>query len=263
MNLVELREAAEELETVLRLQTYPLAVRMLNDEREIPERAKRPVRDLGYHLSTCQLFAMARRQGLTLAQLMEDMWCVQPVVGYGMAEPPDYFMDGKGRFTDSARTHEAGRAWARAFPRLQAGGYVGVVAAPAKATNFEPDLIIIYCDPSQLTQLLSVKNWLDGLDVESKLSGHAACVYAVVPAVKTGQWQVTAPCPGDRAMGLARHDEMIVSFPTTALPDAVAGLVHAREHGHGLPLAPAMSTEYKMEEPYLKIGQLMGMDWLK
>jgi len=79
MNLVELWEAAEELETVLRLQTYPLAVRMLKDEGEIPERAKRPVRDLGYHLSTCQLFAMARRQGLTLAQLMEDMWCVQPV----------------------------------------------------------------------------------------------------------------------------------------------------------------------------------------
>jgi uncharacterized protein (DUF169 family) len=263
MNLLELRSAAEECETILRLQTYPLAVKMLKNGEEIPKGAKRPVKDLGYHLSTCQLFAMVRRQGIALAQLMEDMWCVQPVVGYGLAETPSYFMDGKDRFATSARTPDAGKTWAKAFPRLEAGKYVGVVAAPAKAASFEPDLIMIYCDPSQLTQLLSVKNWLDGLDVTSTLSGHAACVYAVVPTLLTGQWQVTVPCPGDRAMGLARHDEMIVSLPATALPDAVTGLAYAHEHGHGLPIAPTMSPEYKMEEAYVKIGNLMGMDWLK
>lgn len=263
MKLVELRETAEQLEMVLRLQTYPLAVRMVKSEDEIPEGAKRPVRDLGYHLSTCQLFAMARRQGMTLAQLKEDMWCVQPVVGYGLAEPPDYYMNGEDRFTDSARTHEAGRSWAQAFPRLRAGEYVGVVVAPAKAADFEPDVIMFYCDPGQVTQLLSAKNWLDGLDVESKLSGHAACVYAIVPVIQTGTWQVAAPCPGDRAFGLARHDEMIVSFPATALPDVVAGLMHIREYGEGLPLVLTMRPEYEMVEPYPKIGRLMGMDWVK
>lgn len=263
MNLVELREAAEQLETTLRLQTYPIAVKMLKSEEEISEGAKRPLRDLGYHLSTCQVFAMARRQGMTLAQLKEDMWCVEPVMGYGLAETPTYFLDGNNRFPDSASTPEAGRTWAQAFPRLNAGEYVGVVSAPAKSAGFEPDLIMVYCDPSQLTQLLSAKNWLDGLDVDCKLSGHAACVYAVVPTVQTGQWQITSPCGGDRNRGLARHDEMIISFPATALTDVVAALVHAREHGHGLPAAPTMRPEYDLPATYVKIGEMMGMDWVK
>jgi uncharacterized protein (DUF169 family) len=262
MDLVELHQIVKELEEVLRLQSFPLAVKMVKVEGEIPQEASRPVKDLGHHLSTCQLFAIARRQGITLAQLKEDMWCVQPVVGYGLAQAPDYFMNGKDRFTDSARTPEAGKAWVRGFPRFPVGEYIGVVAAPARVADFEPDLIMIYCDPCQLTQLLSAKNWLDGLDIESKLSGHAACVYAIVPTIKSGNWQVTVPCPGDRAMGLARHDEMIVSIPTTGLSDAVTALVYARDHGQGLPLAPLMSTEYKLEEPYLKTGRKMGMEWL-
>lgn len=263
MNLKGLREAAGELETMLRPQTYPIAVKMLKSEGEIPNGAKRPLRDLGYHLSTCQVFAMARRQGMALAQLKEDMWCVEPVIGFGMAEAPDYFLDGNNRFPDSASTPEAGRAWAQAFPRLPVGEYVGVAAAPAKVAEFEPDLVMIYCDPSQLTQLLSAKNWIDGLDVDCKLSGHAACVYAVVPTVQADKWQITSPCGGDRARGLARHDEVIASFPATALPDVVAGLVHAQKHGHGLPQLPTMRPEYDLPDTYVKIGQMVGMDWVK
>ena len=263
MNLVQLREAAEELETLLRLQTYPIAVKMVKGEEEIPEGIKRPMRDLGYHLSTCQVFAMARRQGIALAQLKEDMWCVEPVIGYGLAEAPAYFLDGGNRFPTSAGTPEAGRTWAQGFPRLETGRYVGVIAAPAKDADFEPDLIMIYCDPSQLTQLLSAKNWIDGLDVDCKLSGHAACVYSVVPTVETGTWQITSPCGGDRNRGLARHDEMIASLPASELPGVVTALAHAHENGHGLPAAPTMRPEYDLPEAYVRIGEMMGMDWVK
>ena len=193
MNLAELREAAAGVEAILRLQTFPLAVKMLKSEDEVPQEAKRPLRDLGYHLSTCQVFSMSRRQGMALAQLKEDMWCVEPVLGYGLAEAPEFFLEGNNRYPGTARTPEAGKAWALAFPRLRPGDYVGVVSAPAKQASFEPDLIMIYCDPSQLTQLLIAKNWMDGLDVDSKLSGHAACVYAVVPTVQTKEWKVISP----------------------------------------------------------------------
>lgn len=193
MGLARLREAAAGVEAILRLQTLPLAVKMLKSEEEIPEGAKRPLKDLGHHLSTCQLFAMARRQGMILAQLKEDMWCVEPVIGYGMAEAPDYFLEGHNRYPATARTLEAGRAWAQAFPRLKVGEYVGIASAPARAANFEPDLVMLYCDPSQLTQLLIAKNWIDGRDVECGLSGHADCVYAVVPTVQTGQWSIASP----------------------------------------------------------------------
>jgi len=82
------REPAEEIERRLRLKTFPLAVKMLEKEQDIPEGAVRPKRDLGYHLATCQGFAMSRREGTLLAMLKEDMWCSESVIGLGLAEPP-------------------------------------------------------------------------------------------------------------------------------------------------------------------------------
>lgn len=258
-----LRDAAEGIEGVLRLKTFPLAVKMLRSEGEIPEGARRPVQDFGYHLSTCQVFAMSRREGMTLAQTKEDMWCFEPAIGLGLAAAPEAFLAGLNRFPKSARTLDAGQTWARALPRLEVGEYVGVVSAPAKTATFEPELVMVYCDPVQLTQLLIVKNWMDGVDIGGRLSGHAACVYAVVPTLQTGHWAVTCPCRGDRARGLARDDEIIVSIPTSQLPEVLEGLLHLREDGSGLPLALSMRPEYPLAPPYVEMAQLLGMGWVK
>ena len=92
---------AEELDKRLRLGTFPLAVKLLEKEEDIPAEAKRPLRDFGYHLTACQAFAMSRREGATIAMLKEDMWCFEPVIGFGIAEAPQYFLDG-GILTNSA-----------------------------------------------------------------------------------------------------------------------------------------------------------------
>ena len=87
-----LHKYAEELEKRLRLKTFPLAVKLLEKEADIPKEAVRPFRDLGYHMPLCQAFATSRREGTLMALLKEDMLCFEPVVGYGMAEPPQYFL---------------------------------------------------------------------------------------------------------------------------------------------------------------------------
>jgi uncharacterized protein (DUF169 family) len=263
MEMAEIREAATGIESILRLQSYPLAVKMLRSEDEIPEGAKRPLRDLGHRLSTCQVFSLSRRQGMSLAQMKEDMWCVEPVLGFGMAEPPEYFLEGNNRYPGTASTLEAGRTWAQSFPRLPVGEYAGFVSAPAGSANFVPDLLVIYCDPSQLTQLLIARNWMDGVDQECKLSGHAACVYAVAPTVSSGQWQITSPCRGDRARAMARDDEMIASIPTSDIPAVLEGLLHVQRGGGGLPLALSLRPEYDLPPSYVEIGKMIGMDWVR
>ncbi|HEX2924209.1 MAG TPA: DUF169 domain-containing protein [Chloroflexota bacterium] len=263
MTLQSLRDAAAAIESILRLKSFPLAVKMLRSEDEIPEGAKRPVRDLGRHLSTCQGFALSRRDGLTVAQTKEDMWCFEPVLGYGLAKPPKLFLEGQNQIPKAARTLEVGRTWVESLPRLALGEYIGVVSAPAKEATFEPDLVIVYCDPSQLTQLLMVKDWMDGVDVASKLSGHAACIYAVVPTLQTGEWSVASPCRGDRARALASDDEIAVSIPAAQLPETRDGLIHFGEYESGLPLALSMLHEYPLAPGYVKIGRMIGMDWLE
>ncbi len=255
-----LRELNRQLESQLRLQTYPLAIRLLESEDEIPGEALRPLKDLGHHLSTCQAFAMSRREGLMVAELKKDMWCPEPVIGYGLEPPPRFFLEGHNRYPKDVATLEAGATWAsREFPRLEPGRYIGVLSAPLASAPFEPHVIAIYCNTAQLTILLLGIAYGDGLDVEVKLSGHAACVYAVVPTLKTGRCWVTLPCMGDRARAMAGDDEIIFTIPPQDAEDLLKGLRHIEKTGRRIPFRRSMQPEYELLESYEKMAKMLGI----
>lgn len=259
MKLSLLAEYAEELERRLRLKTYPLAIKLLEGEKDIPEGAQRPLKDFGYHLSTCQGFAVSRRDGMVLAMLKEDMWCFEPVVGYGMAEPPQYFLEGHNRFPADVKSLEAGRNYASDFPRLPVGKYIGVMSAPLKTTNFEPDLVMIYGDSAQISLLLLAREYEDGHDLKCSLSSHAACVYSVVPVMQTGECRVAIPCRGDHYEAMAGDDELIFTVPKVKLEGLMGGLRYLETTGSKLPKSYEMRREPELEESYAKIAKMMGM----
>lgn len=250
-------EYAERIEEHIRPMSYPLAIKLLESEKDIPEGAIRPKRDFGTCLSTCQCFSLSRKFGTTIAQLKEDMWCPEPVIGFGLAEPPQYFLEGNNRYPDGVETLEAGANWAREFPRFEVSKYIGVVSAPLKTSNFEPDLAVIYCNSAQLLRLLLGIAYKDGRDITTRLGGHAACVYAVVPAMEKNECQASVPCRGDRGYAGAQDDEMIFSIPKEKLEDLVLGL---EQDGTGaIPTRFSMTPEYRLSVPYAKIARLMGM----
>jgi len=249
----------EEIEKGLRLRTSPIAVKLLEKEADIPEGAKRPVRDFGYHLALCQAFAMSRRQGTVVAMLKEDMWCFFPVIGYGLAEPPKYFLDGHSCYPD-VMTLEACKKWAQAYPRLQTGKYIGVVSAPLMTANFEPDLVIIYCDSAQLSALLLGLAYKDGRDITCRLTAETACVYSVAPAIQSGECQVALPCGGDRIYAGARDDEMVFAVPKGKVEDLMLGLRQILDKlGFRGLSEPLMVPEWELPEPYVNTAKMLGM----
>jgi len=258
MTLGVFHNYGEELEKRLRLKTFPLAVKLLEKEEDIPEGAQRPLRDFGYHLSLCQGFTMSRREGTLLAMLKEDMWCFEPVVGLGLAEPPAYFLEGHNRFPHDVETLEAGSNYAHEFPRLEVGKYIGIASASLATANFEPDLVMIYCDSPQLSLLLLGREYKKGFNLKCSLSSHAACVYSVVPVIQSGECQVAIPCRGDRYRAMAGDDEMIFTVPKGKLEDLLLGLRHCQEYGSRLPKVPVMQPEYALSESYEKIAKMIG-----
>ncbi len=255
----ELIKNAEDIGRLLRLRTSLLAVKMLRSEADIPQGAKRPMKDLGYHLDLCQAFAMSRWGGETIAMLKEDMWCFEPVIGFGLGEPPEEFLEGHNRFPLSAMTLEAGKKWAQSFPRLKVGEVLGIVSAPLEKSNFEPDVVIIYCDPAQLTQILLAKNCVDGEDVNCTLSGHAACVYTIVPILKHKQCLIASPCRGDRRVAMAQHTEIIFSASPGMITDIRKALLYLEERGEGFPWKIELKPNPGLPESYIKIGRIMGI----
>ena len=259
-DLKVLHDYAEELERKLRLKTFPIAIKLLESEKDIPEGVIRPKIDTGQHMALCVGFMKARRDGQALAMLKQDMWCFDPVVGLGMAEPPEFFLEGRNRFPASISSLEAGKNWSQAFPRLKTGKYIGIMMAPLKKANFQPDLVVIYCDVAQLTQLLMAAGWKEGRDVTCRMSGSSTCVYATIPAMQRGEYQVTSPCAGDVRHAMAQDDEIIFTIPIKKMDDLMAGLRYLEKQGTTLPRTLTVEMEYQLSDIYKKLGKMVGLD---
>lgn len=252
MNLEEIREYTSEMEEYMKLQLPILGVKMIRSGDEIPKEALRPVRDLGTHMCTCAALAVSARFGWVIAQTKEDMWCFEPVIGYGFEEPPEYFLEGHNRYPETARSLETGETWARNFPRFEYGVYKAIAFAPLKKIGFEPDLFMVYGFPGQILQLLLAKNWVDGLDVKPTVSGHAACVYSIVPVLKKDQIQVTVPCVGGVSIAGIPETYMIFSSPMKMISKLAEGLLHIKNTLFGLPYKPLLTSSPHFPESIIR-----------
>jgi uncharacterized protein (DUF169 family) len=240
------------------LKTFPISLKLLAKEADIPKETQRPLKNFAHHFALCQSFQLTRRDGVTIAMLKEDHWCFEPVVGYGLGEPPEHFLEGHNRYPRDVATLEAGRHYAAEFPRLETGEYIGIASAPLRATNFDPDFVMIYCDSAQLSLLMLGREYKDGRSLKCALSSHAACVYGVIPAAQTGDCYVAIPCRGDHYRAMAGDEEMIFTVPRQKLDDLMEGLRHIEKTGSRLPQGYAVQPEYALPESYKKIGQMMG-----
>lgn len=245
------------IEKQIRPASYPLAIKMIKDENEIPTGAIRPVKDLKAAMATCQCFALSRKSGEIAAQLFEDMWCPEPVIGYGLIDPPEFFLEGHNRYPVGKATLEAGSTSAHSMPRFEVGKYKGIVSAPLTTANFEPDVAIIYCNSAQLVRLLLGIAYIDGRDINTIISGHSACVYSIVPPLIDGECHISVPCRGDRLLAGTQDDEMIFSVPKHKIADLALGL---EQEGTGLiPSIIDMKSEHELPPAYAKLARLMGI----
>jgi hypothetical protein len=55
---------------------------------------------------------------------------------------------------------------------------------------------------------------------------------------------------------------MVFSAPIEALGDLLTGLKAIQKKGLGVPLHVSLAAEYPLPEGYVKLGKLMGMDWV-
>ncbi|MBI4284715.1 MAG: DUF169 domain-containing protein [Chloroflexi bacterium] len=251
----DLRSYGAELESKLRLSSMPLAIKLLQNESDVPAWAARPLRDLGHRLALCQALALSRREGLALAILKEDNWCPYPVIGLGLAEAPSFFLEGRSVMPGS-RTTQGARNWAQSYPRLEAGKYAGAVCAPLKTALFEPDVVMMYVNSAQLGRTLSALSYESGRDLVSRICSDAACSYYIVPVVLGAEAVLSVPCGGDRRRAIARDDEVVISLA----PGKIGGLVQAMrkldEAGLTFPRPPDMVPECQQPPAY---NELLGM----
>lgn len=250
-----------ELEKLLHLRTAPIAVKMLENEKDIPKDAIRPKRDRGYHLAQCQAFALTRRNRETIAMLKEDSWCWAPLIAYGLVETPEFFLEGNIFYPALVSTLDASKKVSQHSPFFEYGKYIGILSAPMSTASFAPDVVLIYSNTTQLRVMLMAIMYKEGDMVTSEFNPLDSCIYSVVPVIQKGDYRITLPDPGDFQRALATEDEIILSVPTDKVEGLIMGLRHLEEIEHGyLQFNMEMRPDFPRPDFYNMLFEKWGLD---
>jgi uncharacterized protein (DUF169 family) len=254
---VSLAKIDEAMSTYVRHQTYPLAIRMLNSEEEIPQDAKRPLRDYGEPFTLCQALALGRRDGLTIVLDKASQSCPIALVGLGFVRPEEY-LSGKYALAPTNQSTDARIRAAKAMPRFQFGKYRYILIAPVRIASFDPDVILFYGNGAQVMRMIQAAVFASGEGLTSKSSGAGGCLLPIVDAIVEGKCKYTVPGNGERRLGLIADGELGFAMPRNRFEEVVSGLKLSHEGKQTYPISPGyLKLEYKMPPSYVELRKAL------
>ena len=230
------KTVAAEIELHVRPQTFPLAIRMVPPGEGLPPKAKRPARDLGVRLATCQVLAMARRYGWTLAVTREDLNCVLTKTVFGFEEVVPYFTEGHCCLGMYTGTKEAGARTEAATHRFPFRRYEAILVSPAARADFDPDVYVVYANGAQILRLVAGALYLRGGSIVSGFTGRIDCSDEIIRPMETQEYQVILPCYGDRVFGHTEDHEMAFTLPGSKADELLEGLRGTQQGGIRYPI---------------------------
>jgi uncharacterized protein (DUF169 family) len=237
-NLEKWSNLGKKLRSLINPSTFPVAVGIFREEDRIPERTRRPLRDLKVRMAPCQGAAMARRYGWTVAFTGEDVGCGIAAHTYGW----ERVTDERGPVIFATRMNyaadeDAAKHLLKEFLCLDMGDNPVVVYSPLERTKVAPDVVLLYVNPAQLMRLIHGVTYKTGMPIESRFSGRAAsCTEGVIGAFLHNSPKVVVPGNGDRVWAACQDHEMVMAIPAGLLEDVVEGLERTHERGIRYPI---------------------------
>lgn len=247
---------ARKIDEYVRPSTFPVAVRFLRTGEAAPARAKRPLADMGRHVTVCQGWAMARRYGWTTVLRAEDMKCPLGALVAGFAVPNEYYEEGNlcaGMYTaDEA----AGARSEASVEKFKPGEIDGIVYAALDRADFEPEVVIVYGNAAQVMRMVAAALWRDGGRITSSFAARMDCSDHLVVPLRTNDWQVILPCNGDRIFAGAQDEEMAFTLPWSRAEELIAGLEGTQKGGIRFPIPSFLTYEPSMPRKYEDLLQM-------
>lgn len=247
----------EALNQYVRPQTFPLAVRLLEDEGELPAKARQPLRDMGGAMPMCQAWGIARRYGWTVVVGREDQLCPYGALTMGFYPPKERFLSGE--YTGPFPSQEVARAAHSSIRRLEQGRYRYVAFAPLASAPFEPHLVIVYGNSAQVMRLVQGAVFFQGGVVRATASGGMDCADLITSPMLSGECHFVLPCNGDRIFGMAQDHEMAFTMPWALVEGVIQGLEMGHRSGlQRYPIPSYLRFQAQMPPAYREL-----MDYLR
>ncbi len=199
---------SDKIKEHLKLNKSPVAIKFVLREEDIPEGIKK-VENGARH---CELVHKAG-QGEIFYTTAEEQTCKGGASALGLMEAPEKVKTGEmyqslGRFSSlgsAKRTMEE-------IPKIEPMMYA-LVYAPLEEAKFDPDVIVIICNPAQAMKLAQAMVYTLGGRVEADFSGiQSICADAVAGPFTRKRPNITLGCSGSRKYADIQPEEVIVGL---------------------------------------------------
>lgn len=218
-DLSQYHELGQNLIDRLKLTTYPIAVKMIRPEEDVPEGTVQPAMVFGGEVPACLVYTYCRRAGFSFFITGEDIAC-KPIVlyfGFGEMSDEDDLYRAWAEHAGYKRSLEAEKQSRLSDARFRPFQFRGLVVSPLHQTVVKPDLVMVFCSPLVLSHLILAATY-DGADLVSHFNGmESSCKEGIIRTYLTGECQVVTPGMGDRVMAGVQDHEMLFSIPEAKL----------------------------------------------
>ncbi|MCP4578813.1 MAG: DUF169 domain-containing protein [Deltaproteobacteria bacterium] len=253
MDLNKFQQAGKNLYHQLHLPTYPVAIKFIKSEDEIPEGVVRPTA-MDQKWSLCQAYTYARRWGWHSAMTEKDNFCVPASAMHHWVDvTAEEFIQSqvnqgwhkdlqaeKNRY-DFAMGIFKGPQGEKLLARVRE--YIGFICSPLPQTVVEPDTVMVYGDGSHIMHIIHALCYDYKQPVLSSFEGFGeTCAKGGLIPFITGRPQVVIPGMGDRAFAGIADDEIAIGFPAGLLDEVLENMFKTGgEMNIGLPLKSLMA----------------------
>jgi uncharacterized protein (DUF169 family) len=259
-NMVDLKELEQALNRYIRPLTFPVAIKMLKSEADIPEKTRRPFQQMKKKVAICQGIGMARKLGWAVAMGKEDMQCSLGAAPFGFFKNIDFYNEGNLAAGMFAANKEIGKKEEDLIERFEYGFYSHILAAPLNRASFEPDVLMVYGNPAQVMRLIHGALYNEGGAVKSSAMGRLGCA-AVISVMKNDECTYLVPGNGDRIFGMTQDWEMAFMMPASKFENVFDGLAKTHKGGIRYPITSFFNFQATFPPSYqeqMKIWEEKG-----
>ncbi|MFW9904801.1 MAG: DUF169 domain-containing protein [Candidatus Thorarchaeota archaeon] len=228
------------LNKYLRLTTFPIAVKLLENEEDLSkiEFIKRPNKKL----ALCQIFSYSRCYGWTMGLTKDNNICPLAEIAMGFEQPYEWFTKGEFFLQRYNKTSEGAKKTSELIPRIAFGKISAIVSGALYRINYNPDFVLVYGNSAQIMRIIQGTLWQKGGRMTISTFGDAVCADIISKTYLTGQVQIAIPCLGDRRFGLAKDTDLIASIPVEAIDSLKEGLEGTHKAGSRIPIPQELCT---------------------
>ena len=229
MDIDEWRNVGSDLMDVLRLETYPVAVKLVKSDEEFPSNVRRPNKIFGFKINLCQAFGMSRRYGWTMGVSKDECSCnfARFLYGWASLDSEDILVDFllEAGFFKDREAASRGAKFTVENCKLKPGECQGILTSPLNRTKIEPDVVLIYGNPTQAFILVHGYLYNVGGAIDIQYTGrHASCAHGVIQTYLSQKFNFVLPDEGDKIFAATEDHEVIVAVPAKMLSDVVNGV---------------------------------------